>query len=610
MLLSVEGQQCLANSSTTGNFARLAQCVNSEVQYKTAFGQDAWDRCGSDSGLPCKSQNNGFADPTDPSYDPLTDYIYTNELGCYMCTFNIGPVCSSDNFAIRPNNFDVNISNGETFISGKPTSLQFEAENANNVTPTYDYNELEGDSFAVDINITDTTKNCQVDIDLRDDVQFIDGVETDIFYFNDVGKDLNFTVAEINGSEYALVDVNDTPDSIRLITPFVRNINVIPDRFDIDANLSDRNTDQNFTYLHDINMYDFDDNYTMAASLNIDIKAMGADNNITRNYVETCYAEDTNLTLTLSSEDITYPGSIAPLTHFLYYNPAEDNGSADSGEGNYTLPSLTGITSLPIENIPSTFPADTDGDGVDENGTTFIQYKLNFDRKTNLLVNPFEIDLSNVDIIEVNVTTPPVSGTTGTLTNQKATYYYARSRASKFFYEDIIENNIDTPVIIDVYCDLSPSACSATGIDTILGAINEDNWFVSLGHTPADGNITLMVGNPLIEGTGSPTVNNVDNPNPADITNWISGVDSSVNVKREDATVPSTVPIEIVRETDTPTPTIYTNEWLIYNPDEPMPISPFYKVRFIGDSSWTGEGQTGYIVDINASLKKHKKMDW
>lgn len=608
--LSVEGQQCLSNSSTTGNFARLAQCVNSEVQYKTAFGQDAWDRCGIGHGLPCKSQNNGYADPTDPTYNPLTDHIYTNELGCYMCTFNIQPVCSSDNFAIRPKAFDVNISDGDTFISGKPTNLKFEALNANDVTPTLAYNELVGDSFSVDINITDATKSCQIDIELADDVQFIDGIDTDDFYFTDVGKDLNFTVSEINGSEYALIDVDDSNDTVRFITSFARNINVIPDHFVIEANLTDHNSDHNFTYLHDINTYDFDDNHSMAAKLAIDIQAVGADGAVTRNYMETCYAEDTNLTLTLNSEDITYPGSNPPLTHFLYYNPAEDNGTADSGEGDYTLPSLSGITSLPIENIKSTFPADA----PDGNGTTSIEYKLNFDRKIHLAVNPFEVDLTNVDIVETNVITPPVSGTTGTLTNQKATYYYARSRASQFFYEDITESNVDTPIIIDIYCDLSTTACSATGIDTILGAINEANWYVSMDHTPADGNVTLMVGDPLIEGTGNPTINGFTNPNPKDVTNWANGIDNTVNVDTNNSAVPLTVPIELVRSIDTPTPSIYSNEWLIYNPDTDDIVqqspSPFYKVRFIGDSSWTGEGQTGYIVDTNASLKKHKKMDW
>ena len=59
--LSPEGQQCLANVNDTGNFAQLADCVNSEVQYKRAFGQDAWDRCGIANGSPCLSTNHGWS---------------------------------------------------------------------------------------------------------------------------------------------------------------------------------------------------------------------------------------------------------------------------------------------------------------------------------------------------------------------------------------------------------------------------------------------------------------------------------------------------------------------------------------------------------------------
>jgi uncharacterized repeat protein (TIGR01451 family) len=593
--LSVEGQNCLDNSSTSGNFDQLAQCVNSEVHYKTAFGQDAWDRCGIDGGAPCESNNHGSADPSDPSYDPATDYIYTNPLGCYMCTFNIQPSCSTDNFAIRPKAFDVNISDGDTFVSGEMNNLKFEALNANDASPTYDYNETENTSFSVDINITDPSKTCPTKIELNPSVEFIDGIDTDDFFFNDVGKDLNFTVQEINGSEYALVDADDSNDTVRLITPFERNISVIPDRFIIEGNLTDHNTDHNFTYLHDINKYDLDDNYSMGAALTIDIKAVGADDNITRNYMETCYAEDTNVTLSLGSTDITYPGAV-PLTHFLYYNPAEDNGTADSGEGNYTLPAPVGntisFTSLPIENIPSTFSADA----PDGNGTAYIEYKLNFDRQQHLLVNPFKLVLSDVNITD----TDGVEGTDNV--NQNATLQYARSRSSQFFYEDIDDQNVLTPIMIDIYCDLGFTACDSLSIDTVNGQINEVNWWLSLGHDidNDDGNITLMEG-AVTEGNS---------------TDW--SVTPAVNIITDTATDPNivvdrgtnpTLPLTVEIELDE-TNSRNTDHWLIYNPNYPMPLSPFYKVRFIGTSGWAGHGDTGHVVDSNTSVKKNRRLGW
>ncbi len=55
----------------------------------------------------------------------------------------------------------------------------------------------------------------------------------------------------------------------------------------------------------------------------------------------------------------------------------------------------------------------------------------------------------------------------------------------------------------------------------------------------------------------------------------------------------------------------YTNTWLIYNAESANSISdPFYKVRFIGTSDWAGEGDTGHVVDSNASTKKNRRLGW
>jgi len=120
------------------------------------------------------------------------------------------------------------------------------------------------------------------------------------------------SIHETNGTEFAIVDVGDTPlndimsggiviTDGRLIHKKDVNFTVIPDHFYIEANLTDHNDAKNFTYLHDINRYDSDDNYSMASVLSVDIKAVGAlpDENITRNYTEKCYANETNITLVL-----------------------------------------------------------------------------------------------------------------------------------------------------------------------------------------------------------------------------------------------------------------------------------------------------------------------
>ena len=614
-LYSLSGDNCLKDVlnadgtiSDTGNLPGLSQCVNAaEQHYRPAFGQSAYDRCIIGNGQPCESSHNGsscgkFVHGSTagcPDFNP----IYDNSYGCLMCTLNIAPDCSSDNFAIRPKNFDVNIANGDTFIAGEPEALLFRAPDDNNIIPSgpppYNYNETQNTSFVIDLNVSDPD-GCEVkNLTISPLVNFVDGIHQDNFSFNDVG-DINMSIHEVNGTEFALVDADDTNDTLRFIEEFNVTIRVIPDHFNIDANLTNHNTDNNFTYLHDINITN---DRSMAAVLTIDIQAMGADNNITKNYMETCYAKETNLTLVLNSTDITYSSSDPALEQFLYYNPVEDNGSTDSGEGNYSLTPLTDITnrtisipSLPIENIKSTFPADA----PDGNGTTHIEYQLNFDRKQNLVVNPFKIDLSDVNIID----TDDVNGSVNV--DQNATMYYARTRASMFFYEDITDNNVTTPILVDIFCNLGYAACDALGIDTVNGEIDDLDWWISMYHnetTQDDGNITLIINLPgaIIEGetTDTPTVD-------TDVTINTQGKDDTIVVTSNASKLPMTVIIDL----DETNPTD-TNRWLIYNPDnEFIAPSPFYKIRFIGDANWTGEGQTGYVMDINASYIKLQRLDW
>lgn len=594
--------QCIANSAGSTNF--------DNNKYINVFGIEAFIRCNLQNGSPCSSENNGVGD------DP-----YDHEYGCYECTVGSAGFCSNDNFSIRPKAFNVGITDGDFFRAGQDYGLVFQALTASATwETTLEYNEtqippestptLETQTFSIDMNVTNNT-NCQVKYLTNDPlVEFGDGLNIEpLFKFDDIG-DINFSMHETVGTEFAKVDENDTDVTQRLIEDFNVTFTVIPDHFDVTATLTDHNGPNNLTYLHDINRYDNEDNYTMAADLTMDIKAMGKDNNITSNYTEQCYAKSTDLTLSLNGTNIIYPGTTVPLTYFLYYNPVEDNGSTDSGEGNYTLPAPVGNTialpTLPIENTASSFPENA----PDGNGTTHIEYKLNFDRKIHLPVNPVKMELSDVNMTEIDpsITDPDnlVEGNTGTLTNQNARFYYARTRASKFFYEDIDTATANTPILIDLYCDIGFTACDTLGVDTVFGQINEINWWLSLGHQESnnDGNITLIEVNPPIEGTSA------DWSVSHDVNINTNAADTSITVNRGTApTLPLTVKVDL----DT-TNALDTNRWLIYNPDtddnvQALP-SPLYKVRFIGTSGWAGHGDTRHVVESNASTKKNRRLGW
>ena len=345
-------------------------------------------------------------------------------MGCYICSFNIQPSCSSDNFAIRPQEFDSNLTANSVIVAGQATSLKFSADKYNtDFVGTTDYNETEGSSFIVDVNISDSTKICpQNTIGKSPTVEYQNGLDTDNFSFNNIG-DVNMTVHEINGSEFAVVDADDTPDDDRFITEFTVPFRIIPDHFNINAQLIDAGN--GFTYLYDMNRWNSSstDDYNLStARLTIDINASAADGNITSNYIDTCYAKDTNVTMNVHSTAIEPAGS---LTQFLYYNPKDANATSNSGEGSYPLSSLPTpnvITELPIENLKTTFS----DDAPDGNGTAHIEYNINFDRKVNQPVDPLRLALQKVEIDD----TDSVHGED--VSSDTATFLYGRVHAPRY----------------------------------------------------------------------------------------------------------------------------------------------------------------------------------
>jgi hypothetical protein len=252
-----------------------------------------------------------------------------------------------------------------------------------------------------------------------------------------------------------------------------------------------------------------------------------------------------------------------------------------------------------MENIASTFPSDPiDADG---NGTTHIEYKLNFDRKMHLAVNPFRIELSDVNITDEDDVEGSAIATAGTpLLDQNATMYYARTIASKFFYDNTKESSRTTPILIYVYCDLGDIQCNSLG----LSQTNEVNWWLSLGHNRDnnDGNITLKEGITL-EG-------NSDNWSVTpDVNITLDAIDGTITVSR--GTTNLILPLKVEIDLDTTD----TNHWLIYNKDTDdilqAPPSPLYKVRFIGlPADWAGQGDTGHVVESNASRKRTRRLGW
>ena len=168
--------------------------------------------------------------------------------------------------------------------------------------------------------------------------------------------------------------------------------------------------------------------------------------------------------------------------------------------------------------------------------------------------------------------------------DDNVTFVYGRAKPSQYFYDDVTENNIDTPNSIVVYCDQDPITCSAIYNiqNASLRTTEEFEWYLSSGHDTGDGdgNITLVAST---GGAVAPT-----DPAAVQINTGDGGVNNpNVNVSATVATRPLDVFIDFGND---------TNRWLIYNPYLDEVPSPYYRVRFIGQSDWAGAGDTGHTV--------------
>lgn len=627
--LSSEGQSCLANSSTTGNFARVSQCANSEGQYVNAFGEGAWERCANNSGKPCLSQNNGYADPADPTFNPATDNIYENELGCYMCTFGTQLACSSDNFAIRPDRYELSISHADApnlLRAGEQYSVSLTArypENAvypttGNAIPStqavtnYDVVDLHNDLgiqtqkyFRNDEKDTTGALHGTADINASIAFHAVDGLsslstsgpvvtgvadEVANIYYNDVGK----VSLQIYDPVWAAIDNDDTPMDCNstahtYICSYSNNVTFIPHHFAFaDLNITNhRGPDHNVTYIAGPA-----DRNLMSAKIQTKIQALNKLGNITQNFQAD------------SGGHQFFENNISVLPQIIDLATFDSNGDGiygDAHESNITNQKIG--FGLGVRNI------------LWDEGTYPLNF--NFQRANNAPVNPFDVNGSYLSISIVSNYVDPEDNDTATIAGSRigdqnsstscaadescmeanadnnATFFYARARSSKFFYDDLTGSSVKTPISIVIYCDKYPT-CTLLPTDIQnMGQVDEPHWWLAFDHNETaphgDGNILLTVSS----GSG--------NVNPTDATIIDDPIDETITVSSTTTTRPNVVEIKHNG----------TNRWLIYNPDSPtLAPDPFYKVRFIGQSGWAGHGDTGNVVDSNASRQKNKRLEW
>jgi len=582
---------------------------------------------------------------------------------------------SRNKFAIRPNKFDVAFPLSELdapnlLRAGQEYNLTIHAPDYNG-DDSLAYNQGEdnitispiryfadgtlGDSSLVgDLNWA-TNFIMEDGISIYDGPGTVTGNEVAGIEYSDVGL---ITIA-VQDEEWAKVDAlsngGDTNDTTCDDTiPHTKicgelNATFIPHHFGFEElNITNHaGSDSEFTYIANkrgMPETNLPIRSPMAARIHTQIRALTQDGNITQNFREdfggNLYYEN-NITVTQNVEMPTERNSTEPNAYIF--------GAGDD------------VNESKIDNKLVGFGR-TAGAETDDPGTRNIKWdedtyplEFNFKREIQKGEDPFDVNGTYYSISLSSIYSQTVSGVTtladikgsrvgddnatdsaaagtpciappaGSCENNnsqgEATFYYGRVRSSQFFYEDRIAT-ANTDISINIYCNLGFTVCNNFGINTSLGQTDETGWWLSWDHnkTRGDGNVTLVVGDPLLKGSGSPTINTQTNPNHADISIATAGVNTSVIVAEgANPTLPMIVPIELVNNIEDSsayyaTTPPYTNRWLIYNEDTDSVLqalpSPFFKVEFIGVSGWAGHGDTGHVVDTDSSTKKNRRLGW
>jgi len=342
---------------------------------------------------------------------------------------------STDDFAVRPEKFAIDTPT-DALYAGEDFNLSFSAKVYNSDANASDYNETLNDSFSVEAN--ETKSGCTSGSFSVDNFSFADGKKEDVNSSYDEVGEINITIQEKAGSEYAEVDSDDTNDTTRFIEANTTTLHVSPYELNITQLDYNNSTGEDWLYM-DANLS------TNGVKLTLHVGAYNKQGDVLEDFNESCYAQDINVT-------------------FHYDTNITANDSSDI---NLTLDGNLTSSNVAFNDINKTLQIPK---VLFVKGEANTSYSFGIDRNYTKALSPIDVAL-----LEANITTQDVAknrnGIVGEA-NQTSRFYYGR-----VYTQDIATSQKDDTSLVKI---LVYSEANNTNLDEELV-----HWYF---YTPHDEN--------------------------------------------------------------------------------------------------------------------------
>ncbi|MBU1668709.1 hypothetical protein KKC13_09830 [bacterium] len=537
---------------------------------------------------------------------------------------------AQDNFAIRPEQFNVRIADGDTVLPSTPSPLRLAAGYDYNLTliagqyndvtkasPDYNASIPRILKFIGSINCANQEDNVTTET-LRDGHTISDRNSSlyNPFTFDNVG---HYTLLKFIDKEWTKVDWNkvvpdciknstETPSDANLLSgcdiaaPDDTNISFYPHHFAVNFamnNLPNSGHDS-LIYMSELNA-GYND---VAVQFEGNITAKSEGNITTTNFIDGCMAENVIVApdALIKSEDGI--NQLLRTSHQANLSPQRANVNIRrmvrfNGDVNDTH-----FASINYFTNGLTIPASKFLVG-NNNGSMTLDLRYNIDKHHSRTINPIHVNFNSIAINAIDAQSSangivnyytPSGGQQ--FTNNVRNFYFTQVAPDDVIYHRVnvdVSPTIRTPLNVEIFCDKNSSYCDETNL-TAYTNINSSprrdaGWYLSTGHdSNNDGQVIQLDDTPDI----------VDIAPDENIT-FVHGRNGLVINTFNDC-VP---PFETTVVTITPSPVLQ------YHPNPANNGLPTYEIPCKRNpSAWSGLGETGNIVETNTTTNTAGKIDW